>query len=141
MADKGYANSAPERTKLAESFESRRSLYQLILILFSVGVILTMFIVIAIQFNGVFSTDAAVISLVTTTTTVIGTLVGFYFGSQVGSAGFARADAARQETVQILGDALGSTTTQDMRPMPNGGSSPAPPTKSPTVDEEEPIPQ
>lgn len=130
MADLTPSANSKERTKQVEDFELSRLRYGFILLLLSsIGIILAMFTVVAVSFSDVFQTDASVLSLITTTTTVIGTLVGFYFGSQVGSAGAARADAARQETVDLAVKAAQGASPTPVMPTTarknGGGSSPA----------------
>jgi hypothetical protein len=89
-----------ERATKADEFESTRLTYGFKLLLFGLGSILVMFVLVTVHLGDRFDTAASVLSLITTTTTVIGTLVGFYFGAQVGASGFARADINRQETTQ-----------------------------------------
>lgn len=143
MTDLAPSANSEERTRQVEDFELRRLRYGFLLLLSSIGIILAMFVVVAVSFGRVFDTAAGVISLITTTTTVIGTLVGFYFGSQVGSAGAARADAARQETVDLaVKAAKGASPTPVIpaRPVPaNGDHSPV--AKSPKKNREDETPQ
>jgi hypothetical protein len=83
-----------------EDFECRRLKYGFGLLLASLAAILVMFELVTLQLGDRFDTAASVLSLITTSTTVIGTLVGFYFGAQIGASGFARADINRQELAQ-----------------------------------------
>lgn len=96
----GAQGEASERAIKVEDFESRRLTYGFGLLLAGLGSILVMFVLVTLQLGDRFDTAASVLSLITTTTTIIGTLVGFYFGAQIGASGFARADINRQETAQ-----------------------------------------
>jgi hypothetical protein len=96
----GAQGEVSERATKADEFESTRLTYGFKLLLFGLGSILVMFVLVTVQLGDRFDTAASVLSLIPTTTTVIGTLVGFYFGAQVGASGFARADINRQETAQ-----------------------------------------
>ena len=86
-----------ERAIKVEDFESRRFKYGFGLLLAGLAAILVMFVLVTLQLGDRFDTAASVLSLITTSTTIIGTLVGFYFGAQIGASGFARAEINRQE--------------------------------------------
>lgn len=132
MAELAPSANSKERSEKVEHFELRRLSYGFWLLISSLGIILAMFGLVVWRFGGLFETDAAVLSLITTTTTVIGTLVGFYFGSQVGSAGAARAEAARQETVDLaVKAASGTPATTRMPAMPANGDGKSPAAKNP----------
>jgi hypothetical protein len=96
----GTRSEVSERAAKVEDFESRRLTYGFRLLLAGLSSILVMFVLITVLLGDRFDTAASVLSLITTTTTIIGTLVGFYFGAQIGASGFARADLNRQETAQ-----------------------------------------
>jgi hypothetical protein len=89
-----------ERAIKVEDFECRRLKYGFGLLLAGLAAILVMFVLVTLLLGDRFDTAASVLSLITTSTTVIGTLVGFYFGAQIGASGFARADINRQEMAQ-----------------------------------------
>ena len=102
-----------DRAIKVEDFESRRLTFGFGLLLASLLAILIIFVLVIVVLGDRFDSAASVLSLIPTTTTVIGTLIGFYFGAQVGASGFARADINRQETTQqyqqLAQQAIGKT--------------------------------
>ena len=96
----GAKDGVSDRAIKVEDFESRRLTFGFGLLLASLLAILIIFVLVIVVLGDRFDSAASVLSLIPTTTTVIGTLIGFYFGAQVGASGFARADINRQETTQ-----------------------------------------
>ena len=97
----GVRNEELPGTAEVERFESMRLKYGFWLLVVSIVLVSLIFSAAAVILGDRFDSPAAVLSLISTVTTLIGTLVGFYFGAQIGASGYARAEVHRQETVRL----------------------------------------
>ena len=127
----GVRNEEPPDIEAAERFELTRLKYGFWLLMTSIIVVSLIFTAAAIVLGDRLDSPAAVISLISTVTTLIGTLVGFYFGAQIGSSGYARAEAHRQETTR-----LSQQTAQRAIDAVRNGSSSNGPEGSPLISSE-----
>ena len=107
------------RMEAVEDFEIKRLKYGFLLLVITIILVSVIFFGAAIMLGDKFDSPAAVLSLISSVTTLIGSLVGFYFGAQVGSSGYARAEAHRQETAklaqQLTQQALNRVDRQESR--------------------------